>query len=712
MFALTLALAITVTDPRVTDPRPELVELQLAGKPQEALSRVEQELAQRPDASHRLGLDVLRGDLLDRLGRPGEASESFVRAMAATPSLSLYSRYRLALDHDRMGHPEVAAGLVSYVTAGNPGSPLIPEAVRLFVHVLFEGGDCRLLGGLRPERLPTPQRRQIQLAQGECALRGGYPEMARSLMVGLLEESREDECAGRAADRLSGLVAEAERGRLPMLLGTTFHQHKDYDRALRHLQRAGKKSESLSARDAYETQALIGLVLLAQRRYAEASTAFGVLGSLARTPGEKARALYHEGWAHELRGAWQVAAERYRQAWQADSQGQDWAAPSILGALRLEWRNGSETSALKLFRELVTRPEWHNQTVRAGLFLAASDIARGRRDRARTWLEPAAQIAGRDERIEISYWFGRLAELERDPREAVSRYLDVLRAAPYHPLARAARVRLAAEPLSRTTFTEGRRLAGLSRVDDLYGAWLLLGTNDPGGRAAQHKLEQRLLADRGTAPYLKLAEVPVRRWPLWTRDLTRPEEMLLALGILPGGAPAVPQHFPLSDPSLAYTGSRLLARWGELPRSISLAESLREKAPGRLPLALQPQDYRRLLYPVLYREHIIAQGKIRGVDPHLLTALLREESRFDRSLLSPVVVAASATQLGAQLKAFGNDPVPAVAARHAGEPQALVWKSWCFTAEPDEYYTKIGSREARDYVGRVLGSAGQYAELY
>src|SRR6185295_5341228 len=197
------------------------------------------------------------------------------------------------------------------------------------------------------------------------------------------------------------------------------------------------------------------------------------------------------------------------------SQGRDWAAPSILGALRLEWRNGSEASALKLFRELVTRPEWRNQTVRAGLFLAASDIVRGRRDRARTWLEPAAQIAGRDERIEISYWFGRLAELERDPREAVSRYLDVLRTNPYHPLARAARVRLAAEPLSRTAFTEGRRLAGLSRVDDLYGAWLLLGTSDPGGRAAQRKLEQRLLADRATAPYLKLAEVPVRRWPLW-----------------------------------------------------------------------------------------------------------------------------------------------------------------------------------------------------
>ncbi|MEA2602486.1 MAG: soluble lytic murein transglycosylase [Acidobacteriota bacterium] len=712
---LTLALAITVTDPRVTDPRPELVELQLAGKPQEALGRVEQELAQSPDAAHRLGLDVLRGHLLDRLGRQGEASEAFVRAMAATPPLSLYSRYRLAMDHDHMGHPEIAAGLISYVTAGNPGSPLIPEAVRLFVHVLFEGGDCRLLGGLHPERLPVPQRRQIQLVQGECALRGGYPEMARSLMVGLLEESRDDECARRAAERLSGLVAEAERGRLSMLLGSTFHQHKDYDRALPHLQRAGRKSESLSARDAYETQALIGQVLLGQRRYAEASVAFSVLGSLARTPGEKARALYHEARAHELRGAWPAAAARYRQAWQADTQGRDWAAPSLLGALRLEWRNGAEASALKLYRELVTRPEWRNLTVRASLFLAASDLARGRRDRARSWLEQAAQTGrdDRDGRIEISYWFGRLAELEHDPREAVSRYLEVLRADPYHPLARAARTRLAAEPLSRAAAAEGRRLAGSSRLDNVYGGWLLLGTNDPAGRAAaQHRMEQMLLADRATAPYLKLEVVSVRRWPMWSHELTGPEEMLLALGILHEGAPAVPRHFPLSDPNLAYTGSWLLARGGEVAGSISLAESLRERTPGRLPLAMQSQDYRRLLYPILFREHILAQGKIRGVDPHLLTALLREESRFDRSLLSPAAVAVSAAQLGAHLKAFANAPVPSLAAHQAGDPQALVWKGWCFTAEPDEYYTKIGSREARDYVGRVLESQGQYAELY
>ncbi|MBW8874536.1 MAG: transglycosylase SLT domain-containing protein [Acidobacteria bacterium] len=743
----TLAFALAIT---VADPRPDLVELQLAGKPQQTLGRVEQELAQAPDAAHRLGLDYLNGYLLDLLGRPGDAVQAFSRALALNPALAFYSRYRMAVVQVNTGHPEVAAGLVSKVVAGDPGSPLIPEAVHLFAQVLAKGGECRLLGGLRQEAaLPKPQRREIQLAQAECALRSGYRELARSLLVSLLEESYDDELARLAAESLSPLVAEAEHGRVPLLLGKTFQQHQELDRALRHLQRAGDR-QSLSTRDAFEAQALIGQALLSQQRYAEASVTFSRLVALARTPGEKARALYQEGHAHELRGAWPAAAALYRQAWQADSQVREWTAPALLGALRLEWRNGAEASALYLFQQLLARPEWRGPATRAALFLAASDLARGRADRAGAWLDRAA-AGDRNDQLEVVYWEGRLAELEHDPREAVDRYLEVARADPYHPLARAALSRLAAEPLNATAAAEARRRAASSRRDDLYGAWLLLGASDPAGRAAQHKLEQMLLADRATAPYLKLAEVPVRRWPLWTHRLTRPEEMLLALGIWHEGAPAVREHFPVSDPNLAYTGSRLLARGGEPARSISLAEALRERAPRKLPLAMQPRDYRRLLYPFPFQDAILAQGRIRGVDPRLLAALLREESRFDPSALSPaaqrglahlspatarqvsgqlnlaarvtpeelyspgVSIAIGAAELAALLKVFGNAPVAAmaaVAAHQAGESQAQVWKSWCFTQEPDEYFTKIGTLETRDFVRRVMVGAGEYAELY
>ncbi|HEV8578245.1 MAG TPA: transglycosylase SLT domain-containing protein [Thermoanaerobaculia bacterium] len=739
---ITLALAVTV----VADPRPELVELQLAGQQRQARARVEQELAERPEPSRRLGLSYLYGHLLDGAGKLSEASQAFVNAIGETPTLQLYSRYRAALDLDRMGHPEMAAGLVATVPASDPKSPLIPEAVRLFVHTLNEGGDCQLLRGVRPEALPSPQRREIQLAQGDCALRTDYPELARSLLASLLAENRTDEPARGAADRLTRLVSQAERGRLPMLIGFTFHQHGDFDRALRHLQQANGRGDALSGRDAYETQHMIGLAMLSQQRYTDAALAFARLATLAKTPADRARALYEEGLAHELRSAWPLSAARFRQAYLAEPQGREWAAPALLSGLRLEWRGGAEAGALKLYQRLTERPEWRSEAARAALFLAASDLVRGRHDRARPWLDQAL-LGGREDRIDASYWSGRLAELEHNRRGAVARYLEVLRADPHHPLARAAQARLAAEALARTAAAEGRSLASSRNVDDVYGAWLLLGGEDAAGKTAQRKLEQMLLADRSAAPYLRLSEVPVRRWPLWKAEVSTPEEMLLGLGIWHEGAPAVGRHFPLSDPALGFTGGVLLARGGDIARSIAIAEALRSRAPGRLPLALQPAAYRRLLYPFPYQEALIAQGRIRSVDVYLLAALIREESRFDTSALSPaasrgltrlslstarrvaeqlnlqrfapgdlyrpeVSIALGAAYLGALLKDFGGAAIPAIAAYDAGENQAMVWRSQCFSQEPEEYFTKIGRRETRDYTARVLAGRAQYADLY
>src|SRR5436305_101634 len=625
----TFALILAVT--AAADPRPDLVELQLAGQHRQALARVEQELAERPEPSRKLGLDYLRGHLLDTLGRYEDAIGAFARTLTASPSLKLHAFYWMAYDQDRLGHPEVASGLVANTVAGDPSSPLLPEAVRLLARTIVRGGDCRILQRLRAESMPPPQRREIEFARGECALHG-YPEVARSVFVSLLGESQDDEIARLAAERLATIISESEHGRVPLLIGITFQKHNDFDRALIMLQRALGKGNGLPAREAYETQVRMG------------------------------------------------------------------------------------------------------------------EIERGRRDRVSAWLTKARQ-GGHDDRLEADYWNGRLAELEKNGQEAVSRYLDVLRADPYHPLARAARARLAAEPLTRTTAAEGKRLAGSDRLSDVYGAWLLLG-GDPAGRAAQRRLEQMLLGDRRAAPFLRLAQVPVRRWPLWDKPQTRPEEMLLALGVWHSGSAAIRTQFPLSDPSLGFTGALLLARGGDLAGAIAMAEALRARAPSRVPLALQPPEYRRLLYPFPYRQNILAVGPIHGVPPDLLGALIRGEGRSVTSMLllaasrglihlslttarrlagqlnlqqrlapedlyrPEVSITLDAAYLGALLKDFSGNMIAAVAAYDAGEAEAILWRSQGFTQEPEELYTKLGTAETRDYVRRVLGSREQYGELY
>lgn len=267
------------------------------------------------------------------------------------------------------------------------------------------------------------------------------------------------------------------------------------------------------------------------------------------------------------------------------------------------------------------------------------------------------------------------------------------------------------------------------------------------GRTARGKLLALLTADQAASPFLRLAAVPVRKWPLWQGSLDRPEEVLLALGIWHEGAPAVAEHFPASVPSLALTGSRLMARAGETSRAMSLAGAIATRTPERVPLPLQPVELHRLLYPLAHRDRLLAEAEARGSDPWLLAAVIREESRFDPTALSPaaargltqfvlptarriagelqmgpltpedlyrpeVSIALGAAYLAELLRQFDGAPHVAVAAYNAGVPQARLWRSYCASPEPEEYLSKVGFKETRGYLRKVLTSWAHYRHLY
>lgn len=736
----TLILAAVVT----ADPRPDLVELQLAGSRREALARAEREIEARPEASRGLGLDYLRGHLLDLLGNPDASGEAFAAAMASTPDLGMYSRYRLAREQERTGHPEVAAGLIASVVDSRTPA-ILAESTQLLARTLTRGGDCRLLGGIKLETLPAFQRRILTLSMADCALRAGSRELARGILVSLLEENRDDDTARTAADRLDALVSENEGGRIPLLLGLAFHQHRDFDRALSRLHRALDPAEGLSEKEATEGRYAQGRAHFWLERYAPAAVVFGGLASLSHRPDDRARALYQQGRSYELLGQWTLAAESFSRAYLAQPEG-EWAAVSLFACLRLRWRSGAETDTEAFYDLLTSRHEWREQALRASLFLASSDIVRGRRDRARAWLDRALPESP-DERLEIAYWRGRLSELDRDAPAAVASYLEAMRLDFYHPLSQAARGRIGLEPLARAATAEGRRLSASSKFENLYSAWLLLGNATDAGKSTWFRARNALLADPKRAPLVKLAEVPLRAWPLWQATPRRPEEKLLALGILHEGAPAVRQYFPLSEPSLAYTGCRLLSRGGEHERSILLAEALRLRSGDQVPLIFQPREFHQVLYPSPYREILVAQCRLRGAPPDLLAAIVREESRYDRNALSPaaargltqltvptarrlaelidlnrldpedlyrpeISLALGAAYLARLMRDFNGAGHVAVAAYNAGEPQAVLWRSYCFSPEMEEFFTKVTFQETREYMKKVLTSQAHYDELW
>jgi len=742
-----LAAVLAVSAPPAAaadDPRVELVELQRQGRDAEALSRTRRLIADDPDAAAALGLHYLAGRLALRLGRPKDAPEAFVQAMGRSPELAGYGRYRAALVHDELGHPEVAAGLVAGVVAARAPEPLLPEAARLFRRTLARGGDCRLLAGIDPTAHAKAERRQLELAAADCALRGGETARAGGLYLDLLAETVEDEPAREAADRLAMLAGRSTDARTARLLGRAFHQHRDYDRAIAYLGPLVAGFTGTLSGERYELAYTLVRSRFWQEEYAQAAAGFSRLAARARDPRLVARALYQQARSHELLGEAATAARTFRLAYRADPTGR-FADAALIGALRLEHRAGREASAAELFEILTSRREWTEVAARAGLFLAASDLVQGRGDRAGGWLD-VAERAGDDVEIEVAYWRGRLAELEGQADLAVRRYLRVMRLGGYHPLALDAAGRVAAPALAPAARALARRLAG-GDAEERYGAWLLLA-GDPEARAeVAHGLGRRLAAADSTGPWLTLSRVPTADWPLWERTPESPEAMLLALGLFDDGAPALDRHFPYAREDLAFTASWMLAGNGAVHRSLRRAETLVRRTPDAVPEPFLSHDLRRLLYPFAFSARITEQSVARGVDPYLLAAIIREESRYDPRALSAasargltqfvmptalatapaigleelapddlyrpdVAISLGAAYLGKLLAAFDGEEHLAVAAYNAGPPAARMWRRFAYSGELAEYYTKVSYGETRNYLRKVLSSRAHYHDVY
>jgi soluble lytic murein transglycosylase-like protein/TolA-binding protein len=581
--------------------------------------------------------------------------------------------------------------------------------------------------------MPTPDRRQLELAQAKCAQLLGQTRLARSLLMKLLEESHDDLPAREAAERVAALPTPGDAKKVYGLLGVTFHRHREFERSAHFLQQVVISfSAELRERESFETLYQLSRSHFWQGHYRLAAERFGELAEQAQESEERAQALYQQARSYELLGDWQAAARNFRRAYLANPNG-NWAGPALLSALRLEWRTGREQAADELLPVLKSRYQWRGELARAALFLAASEIVRGRSERVGTWLMDAERT-GRAPAVEVAYWRGRF-------------YLRALKREPYHPLALAARRRLAAEALSESARSEGLRLASSRRSDNLHSAWLLLGDGLPEGIAARQGLEQQLRADRSALPFLTLDMVPADRWTLWERRLERPEEMLLALSVWSEGGTAVLRHFPVSQPELAFTASHLLAQAGEIKRSLYIAEILGKRVPRRLPPQLLPEAYRQLVFPLPYEDLLRREGQRQIIDPFLLAALIREESRFDPGAVSAasargltqfvfatarrlalklglgrisprdldrpeITIALGAAYLAELRQRFHGRIYPVIAAYNAGEAQAQVWLSLCYSRSSDEYFSKVGFPETRAYLAKVVASRAQYRELY
>lgn len=190
----------------------------------------------------------------------------------------------------------------------------------------------------------------------------------------------------------------------------------------------------------------------------------------------------------------------------------------------------------------------------------------------------------------------------------------------------------------------------------------------------------------------------------------------------------------IKDESQIPQFSQILFFLGDYPTSI--------RTIARFPKRL---DYQELLYPRVYKDLVDKAAKRAAVEPALIYAVMREESRFDREAISPAgalglmqLMPATGRREGQRigisvindselfdpeknimigtaylrnlLSEFQNIAF-AVAAYNAGEKVVRTWISDGKYKSVDEFMEDIPYSETRAYVQRVLSSYFEYLRM-
>ncbi len=239
---------------------------------------------------------------------------------------------------------------------------------------------------------------------------------------------------------------------------------------------------------------------------------------------------------------------------------------------------------------------------------------------------------------------------------------------------------------------------------------------------------------RLSAPVPELAPPPPPPAPRDTAGATHEELARLRLDV-----DAVEAAEDALDARHDFALVRFLAeghsRLGAVRHSVALAEDA-------LANGIRDETMWRVAYPKAFWPEVSAAAQATGIDPLLLLALIREESRYDPDAISwaravglsqvlpstaqamtrdrsytaeklrdPAInLRLGARYLRLQLDRFGGDVRLALAAYNAGPGSARKWVN--LDADPDYFIEKIGIAETRAYVRRVLGSYGIYKLLW
>ncbi|MDB5098735.1 MAG: putative transglycosylase [Cyanobacteria bacterium RYN_339] len=244
-----------------------------------------------------------------------------------------------------------------------------------------------------------------------------------------------------------------------------------------------------------------------------------------------------------------------------------------------------------------------------------------------------------------------------------------------------------------------------------------------------------------TQPGRKVDDVSIR----WADLLGKQERALLAGGTKGTALPREMLDWPENVRELLFLRQYEVADWtagvGKSPNLKAWMSHLQQRYRDSI---RQEQGEPHLNYPLGFAASLVNAAQRNRVDPLLLAALVREESRYDPQIKSyvgatglaqlmpstaqwvfkqvpdvagrPLTDPNTNLQLGAwylayTVKSFDGNAMNGVAAYNGGPGAVARWKRG-FSGDPDEFVESIPYTETRLYVKKVFSSYWNYVKLY
>jgi len=670
-----------------------------AGNPAAATIELQALEAANASAAVQPQVELLLGILLVRQDRWVEAIPRLERASATYPILADYALWHLAGAYRNTGQPAAAAVALRRLIDQHPDSLLVERASRHVPRDFLEAGDLSHAEEAAGRYLAIfPQglgRAEVWTVLGEVLLNSGRPDKAEEVLRRIWIELPASPESQRAKDLLTAIPSARPFSPDELFQrATALYQFGRYGQAAQELAPFAAPDNPREG----QARLLLGISAFRQRQYSQVVSWLSPMRDLAGP--DRVEAIFWLARGYGRMGdtlhftetmtlLTDVAPQSLRTeeglfilAQAAADNGDPAQAQSYLARLLKEYPKSTWTDDALWFQG------W--------LAYKAKDL----RGAVAAWDRLLANEQGSPFRVPALYWRGRALEAMKKPRDSAEAYRTILHTAPdqhyYWFLAR-------------------ERLGHLSKK-----GLPSLPTAAAIGRKAAESGTLRARKARALRA-LGLDDDAVEEYSQQIR--TRPEDR-------EGLAEACRAFLDLER----YDKAVWLA--GQVLRPIFVQEN------GKPPIP----EFWQCLYPRAHWSVVNEQATRQGLDPFLVTALMREESAFVQravsgvgarglmqlmpqtaervarehklargplSLESPDVnIQLGTIHLADLIRDNGGNLRLALSGYNAGQQQARQWRDRLGFSDEEEFTEDIPYAETRSYVKRVLGSYSRYLSLY